>query len=236
MAFLRNNSKPNTGIVVAFPTCIYQGQYADHVKYNQLLLDEINKIKDDQTITKSSEESYGVGWTSYYATNGDFNSKYNLINNPITEKLQSFIWESLYEYLSYIGINTSNIPYLRFGVMWANINNKYSYHSSHIHPNSYYSGVYYVKVPKNSGKILFTDPRNSIRTFELEPSEKQKFSDAVIRQVPIDPFNGGLVLFPSWLAHEVEQQLSDDERVSIAFNIISDYEKIASKVKEATQR
>ena len=45
------------------------------------------------------------------------------------------------------------------GNMWANINYPGSYNKQHIHPNSQWSGVYYVKVPKNSGRLFVEDPR-----------------------------------------------------------------------------
>ena len=48
---------------------------------------------------------------------------------------------------------------LGLGNMWANINPTYSYNKTHTHPNSMWSGVYYIKVPKNSGKLFLEDPR-----------------------------------------------------------------------------
>jgi uncharacterized protein (TIGR02466 family) len=232
MAFMRHPTLPNTGVIAAFPTCIYQGQYIDHVKYNARLLEMIKTLETDPTITESSKANYGTGWTSYHATNGDFYSKYNLANSPVTEELQTFIWDSVKNYFMTIGIDPIHLEFLRLGVVWANVNPKYSYHTFHTHENSYYSGCYYVKVPKNSGDIVFKDPRNSLRLFELSPGENQKFSDAVVRQIPMNPLPGSIVLFPSWLEHEVQQNLTDDDRVSIAFNIIPDYEKIGQKTSE----
>ena len=48
---------------------------------------------------------------------------------------------------------------LGLGNMWANINPTYSYNKTHMHPNSLWSGVYYIKVPKNSGNLFLEDPR-----------------------------------------------------------------------------
>ena len=48
---------------------------------------------------------------------------------------------------------------LGLGNMWANINPTYSYNKTHTHPNSMWSGVYYIKVPKKSGKLFLEDPR-----------------------------------------------------------------------------
>ena len=235
MAFIRNSNLANTGIIVAFPTCIYSGQYLDHVKYNTELLTLIDTLRKDEYVNQLSSENYGLGWTNYHATNGDFNSKYNLAKSVATEPLQKFIWDSVLEYFLFLGVAKEHIECLRLGVMWANVNSKHSQHSAHIHPNAYYSGVYYVKAPKNSGKIIFTDPKNSIRSFELTPSERGKYSDAVVRQIEVVPENGMLLLFPSWLLHEVRQQFIDDERISIAFNIIPNFEVLGDKTKEVNK-
>jgi uncharacterized protein (TIGR02466 family) len=235
MAFIRNSNLSNTGIIAAFPTCIYSGQYVDHIKYNTELLSMIEHLKFDQYVCKLSSENYGLGWTNYHATNGDFNSKYNLAKNPVTDALQKFIWDSTLEYFLFLGIAKEHIDNLRLGVMWANVNTKHSQHSAHIHPNAYYSGVYYVKAPKNSGKIIFTDPKNSIRSFELTPSERGKHSDAMVRQIEVEPEAGMLLLFPSWLVHEVQQHFIDDERISISFNIIPNFEILGDKTKEANK-
>ena len=47
------------------------------------------------------------------------------------------------------------------GNMWANINPPGGYNRPHLHPNSHYSGVYYIKAPKNSGQIVFNEPRSA---------------------------------------------------------------------------
>ena len=139
------------------------------------------------------------------------------------------------EYFKFVGFDMINLETTRLGVVWANVNSKYSYHEQHIHPNSFLSGVYYVKVPKNSGQINFIDPKNSMRSLELEPDRTKQLTDPLRRQIDVTPEDGLLLLFPSWLSHEVQQNTTDDERISIAFNLIPDYEKIVKKMEDHEQ-
>jgi len=106
---------------------------------------------------------------------------------------------------------------LRVESMWININHPYSYNSNHIHPNSYISGVYYVKVPENSGSLVLKHPSNLISIFT--PSELIKqYNTFNSSKWNIKPHPGDLVMFPSWIEHEVTQNISGDDRISIAFN------------------
>lgn len=235
MAFLRNENLPNTGIILAFPTCIYQGQYPDYKKFNPILEKRLYKLKNEDTITNElSKNHYGLGWTSYHACDGNYTSKYNIENMDIFDPLKEFIWQSILDYNKFVGFDPINMETTRLGVVWGNINGKYSYHEQHIHPNSFLSGVYYVNAPKGSGNINFIDPRNSIRSVEMEPNREQPLTDPLRRVIEVEPQDGMLLLFPSWLGHEVQQNLTENDRVSIAFNLIPDYIKIANRAKNGS--
>jgi uncharacterized protein (TIGR02466 family) len=108
--------------------------------------------------------------------------------------------------------------------MWANISPRYGYNRSHIHPNVLWSGVYYVQAPPDGGRIYFTDPRAQvlILTPRYAPDAPRKAE--AWSEVYYEAIEGRLILFPSWLAHEVEPNLCDREgpagdRISISFNL-----------------
>jgi uncharacterized protein (TIGR02466 family) len=107
--------------------------------------------------------------------------------------------------------------FLRVESMWININHPYSYNSNHIHPNSYISGVYYVKVPENSGNLVLRHPSNLISIFTPSDVIKQ-FNTMNSSKWNIIPNDGDLVMFPSWIEHEVTQNISGEDRISFAFN------------------
>ena len=100
---------------------------------------------------------------------------------------------------------------------WANVNRAGHAHHDHTHPNNYLSGVYYAKAPPRSGGIVFTDPRPQASV--LAPSIEQT-TPVTANVHRVEPKAGRMILFHSWLAHSVEANQSDEERVSIAFNVM----------------
>ena len=109
----------------------------------------------------------------------------------------------------------------RLGNMWANINYKGGYNKPHIHPNSLFSGVYYVHAQPNSGKLVCNDPRPGIQTVmpARKPGQPPKH---LWRECHIDPKPGRIIMFPAWLWHCVEPNQSNDIRISVSFNFIQD--------------
>lgn len=99
---------------------------------------------------------------------------------------------------------------------WININNSNDFNSTHTHPNSIVSGVYYVSVPENSGQLVFTRPSDLTSWFYS--SYSKEFNDISKNFVIHTPVEKELVLFPSWLPHCVTENNSDSERISISFN------------------
>tara|TARA_B110000977_G_C11087490_1_gene495303 strand:+ start:1038 stop:1598 length:561 start_codon:yes stop_codon:yes gene_type:complete len=91
--------------------------------------------------------------------------------------------------------------------MWASVNNKHSFNYQHTH-EGYLSGVFYLQVPKDSGRLIFTNP--AVRS-ESHPIRQKNY--------PIIPQELACIVFPSWLEHYVEPNMSDEARVSISFNI-----------------
>jgi len=114
-------------------------------------------------------------------------------------------------------------PKLGLGNMWANINPTYSYNKTHTHPNSLWSGVYYIKVPKNSGKLFLEDPRPGPNTYM--PRRIDTLPEQLWRIVAYEPIEGRLIFFPSWLPHGVDINMNTEKgeknwRVSVSFNFI----------------
>jgi len=107
----------------------------------------------------------------------------------------------------------------RLGNMWANINYKGGYNRPHIHPNSLFSGVYYVHAQPNSGKLVCNDPRPGIQT-NMPTRVKGEPPKHLWRECHIDPKPGRIIMFPAWLWHCVEPNESNDIRISVSFNFI----------------
>ena len=107
----------------------------------------------------------------------------------------------------------------KLGNMWANINPPGGYNNSHIHPNSLFSGVYYVKGQPNSGRLSLMDPRPGAQQC-MPMRKKGKLPRELWRETYYDPIPGRLIMFPSWMWHKVEPNKSNDIRISVSFNFI----------------
>ena len=106
--------------------------------------------------------------------------------------------------------------------MWASVNRYKDYHKMHVHPHCNYSGVYYVKTPENCGIITFIDPRKEKRM--LTNSDLwDTVEDLLVGDksgIHITPKESGVIIFPCFLEHFVEPNLTHEPRISISFNIV----------------
>ena len=100
--------------------------------------------------------------------------------------------------------------------MWAIINIGGSTNLRHQHGNSTISGAYYVRAPENCGDIVFYDPRPAA-VYSHPTATNPNLLNAQVNG--IKPKEGALVLFPSYLDHSVNENLSNSERIVISFNI-----------------
>ena len=97
-----------------------------------------------------------------------------------------------------------------------NVNFEHSYNVSHVHPECHFSGSYYLKVPEDSGVLKFW--RNN--SFVQMHPELYKLICPVFRtHFSIEPKKHLLLVFPSYLQHEVLQNRNKEDRISISFNL-----------------
>ena len=189
-----------------FPTIIYIKDIPNALQLNQYLEQKILQwSQQDKGVSKTNEG----GWHS--ATDMNRRKEYN----PLTKELftmQDEIYEK--EHLSLKPV---------LGNMWANINYPECFNRPHIHPNSLFSGVYFIKTPQKSGNLMVYDPRPGVQM--SMPNRKQgeikKFYPPELwREVHYEPKAGRCIMFPSWLWHEVKSNESNDTRISVSFNFL----------------
>lgn len=174
-----------------------------------LNLDELRKVVYNFSKTHPSETYTNIGgYQGHYFD-------YKLLNDSIRDNIPRYKDPDLGD----LYINS-----------WVNINSKGCYNTRHSHADAgiLLSGVYYVTVPENSGNILFCDPR---------PTVVHSFADSRYYKsyqiYPIQPKENMLLLFPCWLEHQVEPNNSNEDRISISFNLmrvkdIEHYENLRS--------
>ena len=192
-------NKPN----LFFPTPVWTLQLDEYQSINEQMYKFIKNTqsKDQQGISKSNIK----GWHSK-----DFNMQENEPKNfikfilpAIEQVITDMNWEKQKQ-----SININN--------MWAIINTGGSANLRHQHGNSTISGAYYVRAPKNSGDIVFYDPRPA-PVYTYPKALNPNLLNAQVNG--INPKEGALVLFPSYLDHSVNENLSNEERIVISFNI-----------------
>lgn len=103
--------------------------------------------------------------------------------------------------------------------VWCNINNNKNIDLPHSHPTALFSAVYYVKAEPNSGDIVFLTPNSAHQNGEIGRGIiVNSFNEFTSATWSIGPETGKLLIFPSWLTHYVQQNKSEEERISIAFD------------------
>lgn len=105
---------------------------------------------------------------------------------------------------------------LKCDSLWVNILGEGGQHSGHIHPNSVISGTCYVAMPDGAGRIKFEDPRLPMMMaapplMEAAPASARRFHY-------IAPHAGDVLMWESWLRHEVMPSQAEDPRISVSFN------------------
>lgn len=106
--------------------------------------------------------------------------------------------------------------HLRLDSMWVNILGESGAHSGHIHPGSVISGTVYVDMPKGAGAIRFEDPRLGL--MQAAPPMHTDLPDSARRFIYLTPKAGTVLVWESWLRHEVMANRSEDPRLSVSFN------------------
>ncbi|WP_421656920.1 TIGR02466 family protein [Leptothermofonsia sp. ETS-13] len=184
-----------------FPTALFVFSLKEHDKLNQQLLALIYRLKQSDPGQTASNV---LGW----------HSKVNLFELSEIQPFKQLVDGAIAQVAQAVGYGNVRIVAAN---CWANVNPKYASNKIHDHANSLFSGVYYVKTPKDCGNLMFYDPR-SARTF-YKPNV-QGYTAYTADAVAHVAEAGLLLIFPSWLKHGVEPNLSDEDRISISFNYV----------------
>ena len=103
---------------------------------------------------------------------------------------------------------------------WVNINPPEAFNMKHNHPTSDLSGVLWIKSQKDCGNIIFDSPRSFATHQEIECyNEDFKENNNYFHSFSFNPVAGRLLVFPSHLEHHVAFNESQEDRISVSFNI-----------------
>lgn len=186
-----------------FSTPVWTSKINNFQKVNEDILNYILGLQelDPNGVTKSNF----IGWHS-----NDFNLK-DEAPNIFIQSLMSCINAALNDMdwdLDKQEVKITN--------MWAIINEKGAFNQKHHHGNSDISAAYYVRAYENCGDIAFYDPRPA-PVFKHPIPKSPNLLNASVNS--IKPEEGMLVLFPSYVEHSVNPNMSDKKRIVISFNL-----------------
>ncbi|MFN3697346.1 MAG: TIGR02466 family protein [Pseudobdellovibrio sp.] len=201
-------------MIKAFVTQIYQDRLLankkDLAKLNNHLVDDVENIMaTDRSGHQWSKSNYIEGYTSY----GSIDKLHLIV--PTFVNLEKKMRIHISQYIKELEYDIS-IKDLTMTHCWVNVMPSGAQHTSHIHPLSVISGTYYLQVPKGASSIKFEDPR--LGFLMNAPSVKTQAKNENKRFISVLPQEGDLILFESWIRHEVPRNLTNDPRVSISFN------------------
>ncbi len=195
-----------------FPTQVYAAplQPGRWRAFNNRLLRECRQLREDDGAGRRwSEHSYPGGYTSYNSANSmhQMSPTFAVLERELNRHVRAFA-RALQLDLEGRALSMTDC--------WVNIMPRGVVHGLHLHPLSTISGTYYVRTPRGSPGIKFEDPR--LERFMAAPPRKASADVAHRPWVVLPARAGHVVLFESWLRHEVAVNGVDDERVSVSFN------------------
>ena len=184
-----------------FVTRIYETEVANP-DWLQNLSRSIRALADDDTAGRAWSREHGyAGYTSYASLN-DLPKR-----DPHIAELAKLLSPEAVKFAKGCAFDLKRKP--RLDSLWVNLLKSRGHHSGHIHPHSIISGTFYVETPPGSGAIRFEDPR--LPLMMAAPTRPSTF-------VTIEPEPGMLLMWESWLRHEVLSGTGRRERLSISFN------------------
>lgn len=184
-----------------FVTKLYEIELGDHALLGKLARSIRSFANDDQAGQRWSKEHRYAGYTSYASLN-DLPTR-----DPAFAELAKLLTRHAAKFADECAFDLSRKP--KLDSLWVNLLKSGGHHSGHIHPHSIISGTLYVEVPPGSGAIRFEDPR--LPLMMAAPPRPGTF-------VSVEARAGLLLLWESWLRHEVLAGAGRGERLSISFN------------------
>ena len=191
-----------------FVTRLYEAQIADEALLGDLVRSIRSLAQDDEAGRRWSRDHGYAGYTSY-ASLADLPRR-----DPAIGQLVRLLTRHAAAFAGECAFELRHKP--RLDSLWVNLLRGGGHHSGHIHPHSTISGTFYVEVPKDSGAIRFEDPR--LPLMMAAPQRRADAPEELRSFVTVDPRPGLLLLWESWLRHEVLPGRARGERLSISFN------------------
>ena len=193
-----------------FPTLVYSAHLhsTDWRALNEKLRRECRQLRNDDAAGRRwSAKNYPGGYTSYNSA-----SRMHQVS-PTFGALERALNRQVRAFAQTLEFELDDRP-LEMTDCWVNIMPRQVAHGLHLHPLSTISGTYYVRTPRGAPGLKLEDPR--LERFMAAPPRRTGAAGRSWVEIPAEA--GKLILFESWLRHEVPANPVAAERVSISFN------------------
>jgi uncharacterized protein (TIGR02466 family) len=191
-----------------FATPVYQAELNDSDLITRLVAMARMLSRDDRAGVAWSRDHGYRGYTSYASLN-DLPKR-----DPDADDLKRALDKHALAFAKACAFDLSSRP--KLDSLWVNILKPGGTHSGHIHPHSIISGTIYIDVPKGAGGLRFEDPR--LPMMMAAPLRHGEAPEALQQFVTVAPHAGMILMWESWLRHEVEPNGAKSDRISISFN------------------
>ena len=191
-----------------FVTTLYEAELGDDALLDELAHSIRALAADDTAGIRWSRDKGYRGYTSYASLN-DLPRR-----DPAFMDLKKLLDRHAAKFAAELAFDLPRKP--KLDSLWVNLLKAGGHHSAHIHPHSILSGTLYVDAPKGSGPIRFEDPR--LPLMMAAPVRRDDAPDQLRGFVSVDPRPGLLLMWESWLRHEVLAGSAKADRLSISFN------------------
>lgn len=191
-----------------FATRLYEAMIDENAVLDELAHSIRSLAEDDEAGKRWSRDKGYKGYTSY-ASLDDLPKR-----DPAFADLQRLLVRHAASFARELAFDLGRKP--KLDSLWVNLLKPGGHHSAHIHPHSILSGALYVEVPKGGGAIRFEDPR--LPMMMAAPVRSEDAPEELRPFVAIEPRPGLLLMWESWLRHEVLPGKATGERLSISFN------------------
>lgn len=165
--------------------------------------------EDDEAGQEWCEENGYPGYTSY-ASLTDLGWRF-----PIFKDLVKVLNKHVAAFAKDLEFDLGDKK-LKLDSLWINILPEGGTHSSHIHPHSVVSGTTYVTMPEGTSAIKFEDPR--LAMMMAAPGRMKDAREDLRSFIYVEPEVGDVLLWESWLRHEVPMNMTEEDRISVSFN------------------
>ena len=199
-------------IASLFATRLYRAQLADlgkPVDPAELEASCLAIAEDDEAGQDWCEANDFAGYTSY-ASLTDLPWRF-----PIFKALKKALNKHVKAFAEDLEFDLGDKK-LKLDSLWINILPEGGIHTSHIHPHSVISGTTYVAMPDGASAIRFEDPRHAMMM--AAPVRKTDARQEMQSFIYVAPDVGDVLLWESWLRHEVPMNMAEDDRISVSFN------------------